>query len=271
MPRRLVVVALVLALANACGGGSPTRPTTPVVPVAPTPPPDPAPSPPTPSPPPGPTLGVTKIMAFGDSMTEGFIETDPTATSRFFLSPRGVDAVAAYPAQLERLLRERYPTQDIVVRNEGRSGEWASDGQFRLPPLVRASRPQVVLLMEGGNDLTALRERGIELAVAALENMLRDARADGATVMLAGLPPRRPGSTRGEWPELVGVFNERVRALAQRQKVTFVDIEAAFGGNQRLLSVDGLHPNADGYLRIAETFRDVIVREFEHRTTGTVP
>lgn len=259
LPRFVPVLAI--ALMSACGGSTPTRPGPP---LSTTPAPTPMPQPtPTPTPTPGPSLGVTRIMAFGDSMTEGYIETDPTARSRVLLSRSNVDSAAAYPAQLERMLRARYPGQNVVVANAGLSGEWAQDGQFRLPGLVRASRPEVVVILEGGNDLTAQKQPGIERAVAALENMLRDARADGAIVVLAGLPPRKPGSPRGEWPELVPEFNAGVRRLAERQDVAFVDIEAAFGTDFSLLSVDGLHPSAAGYLRMAETFRDAIVSRFE--------
>jgi len=208
---------------------------------------------------------VTRILAFGDSLTAGYIETNPGVTAALPLSPRDVDPVAAYPSQLELMLRSRYPTQDIAVRNEGRLGEWAQDGQLRFAGVVRAVRPDVVLIMEGSNDLTAQREDGIERAVVALENMLRDARAEGVFVILAGIPPRRPGSPRGEWPELVPPFNALVRRLAQRQSVPFVDVEGAFAGDPTLLSLDGLHPSAAGYRRIAEAFRDVIVGQFERR------
>jgi lysophospholipase L1-like esterase len=265
MIRRHVVAVVALTLMSACGGGSPVQPGPPATSTpVPTPTPTPTPTPqPTPTPAPGPTLGIARILAFGDSITAGYIETDPTATSRFFLSPRNVDPVAAYPSQLEKSLRARYPAQEITVSNAGLSGEWAQDGQFRLPGLVRSAQPEVVLILEGGNDLTAERLAGIERAVVALENMLRDARADGAIVVLGGLPPRRPGSPRGEWPELVPEFNASVRRLAERQNVGYVDIEAAFGGDYGLLSVDGLHPNAAGYLRMAEAFRDFVVGQFE--------
>src|SRR5690242_2390524 len=59
---------LLLVLSAACGSSGPPTAPSPIV----TPPVDPGPSTPQPpTPPPPPTLGITKILAFGDSMTAG--------------------------------------------------------------------------------------------------------------------------------------------------------------------------------------------------------
>ena len=46
----------------------------------------------------------------------------------------------------------------------------------------------------------------------------------------------------------------RLSTLAYGEGIPFVDVNAAFGGDLTLLSTDGLHPNANGYQRIADTF-----------------
>src|SRR5688500_877360 len=66
-----------------------------------------------------PRLRRTRILAFGDSVTEGqtIVSNDPYD---LFVSPE-----TAYPTVLGRLLSARYTDQTITVFNRGRSGEQA--------------------------------------------------------------------------------------------------------------------------------------------------
>src|SRR5687767_5755338 len=108
---RAVVAAVSLAIAfavAACGDDRPgPGPTPPVT----TPPPPPPPPPPTPPPPPPPVLGVTRILAFGDSMTEGTTST-PVTTMMFRLDP-GLSR--SYPFKLQTLATARYNGQTIEI------------------------------------------------------------------------------------------------------------------------------------------------------------
>ncbi len=81
-----------------------------------------------------PRLQKTSFLAFGDSMTEGFIALQaPT----FALTP----SPTSYPGQLQVLLRNRYASQAIAMDNEGLGGERAINGLERLQGLLRTSRP----------------------------------------------------------------------------------------------------------------------------------
>lgn len=249
----------VLVLVAGCGGTSPVAPS-PAPPagggtVDPTPPtpPTPVPTPPTP---PSPTLGVSRILCFGDSMTAGFI----TQTSRLMLV-----ADDAYPARLQLLLAARYAGQTIAVENAGVFGEWADEGKDRIVATVRASRPDVVVLMEGANDINGAGQQGVELALDGLENMLRDARALGASVFLASLPPQRPGGPLAADPADLLELNRGIQSLAARQRVTFVDVNRAFGGDLTLIGSDGLHPTTAGYQRIAQAVSDALRSAFERQ------
>lgn len=245
-----------LALGATACGESPSRPSS-VSPPA-TPVPTPTPAPPTPAPPPSPTLGATRFVAFGDSLTAGF-----TAVSATALVP---SPPQAYPFKLEAMLRDRYYDQGdaIVVVNEGVNGEWAQDGQFRIVRVLADWRPDALLLMQGTNDLSAIGDAGAVLALEGLENTLRDARARGAVVFLATLPPQVPGSRLGSAAgDLLDEFNAAVRRLAARQNVPLVDVHAAFRGDLSLISADGLHPTEAGYQRIAEAFFEAIRSRFE--------
>jgi hypothetical protein len=56
-----------------------------------------------------------------------------------------------YPDKLEQFLRQRYPAQEIVVFNSGRGAEHTGQGAQRLPGVLDAEHPQVVLILEGIN------------------------------------------------------------------------------------------------------------------------
>jgi lysophospholipase L1-like esterase len=251
---------LVLGAAGAGCGASPVGPT-PIIPDLPpvvTPDPDPTP----PAPPPPPTLGFLKLVAFGDSLTEGVTSL---ATAPLLLVPS-----QAYPSKLQGKLLARYTAQAIAVANDGKAGEWAVDGVRRLSGVVQSRHPELVLLMEGVNDLNNLGEPGISSAANAMEDMVRMCRYQGIAVMLAGIPPQRPGGSKAWSASLVGRYNERLRAVALAKGAEFVDIAAGFGGDLSLLGSDGLHPTEAGYERIAQTFYDRIVAVYEQKPSAAV-
>ena len=92
------------------------------------------------------TIAKTKFMAFGDSITDGAVSLAPL----IMLGPPDT-----YPFKLEQLLLERYPSQPIVVVNEGKGGEDTRGGARRLPGVLDADKPEVLLLLEGINNLGA--------------------------------------------------------------------------------------------------------------------
>ena len=85
------------------------------------------------------------FLAFGDSITAG-TKSDPVTL-------RLVPAAYAYTVLLQSRLAARYTLQTPIVWNEGVGGEFTSDGLIRLRPLLLQFRPEVLLLMEGTNDL----------------------------------------------------------------------------------------------------------------------
>jgi len=190
-------------------------------------------------------------------LTAGFIAVSPTVLRRAV-------APESYPSRLQALLAARYTAQTIVVDNRGLNGEWAHDGQFRIVKVLGETRPEVAIILEGANDLSALGAPGLQPTLDALENMLRDARAYGAQVIMASLPPARPGSSLGgPVAALVPELNQGIRRMAERQRVLFADVHAAFGGDLSLLGPDGLHPTAAGYERMAQAVFEVIRANFE--------
>lgn len=194
-------------------------------------------------------LSRTRFMAFGDSITVGEIP-DPTTP---------------YPIILQTELRSRYLRQAdaIVVVNAGRGGERLLDGVLRFEDAFASARPEVVLLMEGVNDLLSL---GPDLATTLLQFMAQHAMSRNARVFLGSMLPTRPGGRLSQPVSNLLLFNSRMEAMARQQGVVYVDLyntllpEAA-----SIISDDGLHPTVLGYRRIADVFFDAIRANLEVR------
>lgn len=266
-----VVMAACIGLTAFGCGGSPTQPTVqppttpPVGTPNPTPPDQPVePGPSTPQPrPPAPRLTRTRIVAFGDSLTEGVV-----SNAAFDLL---VDVPGSYPQRLRSDLGARYYDQTIEVLNEGKAGEWAEAGVARLPDVIRADSPQVLILMEGANDLGFLGRRGISATIGQLETMVKYARARGVQVLLASLPPQREGSLKGSSASFLAEFNKQVRSTALEEGAIFVDVNAGFGTDAGLIGADGLHPTPEGYVRMTQIFMDAIRASFEAPQAARAP
>lgn len=263
---RIFAFATVLGVA-ACGGHrSPTTPTPPTngggtgdggSGGTTTPPPPPAP----------PTLKVTKILCFGDSLTEGTVQPP--------VSPTALDAGASvsYPYKLQALETARYTSQTIVVWNDGRAGEAAEDktpddnAYDRLTYGLSDTNPDVLLLMEGANDfakyvsLNSSQNAGITAVVNAMEDMVRAAQSRGVAVFVATLPPQRPGGLRAGAADLVAPYNAALKAMVAKKGATLVDMNTLFPLS--LIGLDGLHPTEDGYEKMAEIFQTALAAVYE--------
>lgn len=237
------------AAAAACGGRTPTGPG----PVNPTPPPPPPPPPPvTP-----PTLRVSRILAFGDSITAG--TTSPALIARG-LTP---GLPQSYPFKLQTLVSARYTAQTIAISNDGFAGKQVLQGEpDRFGASLRANAPELVVLIEGANDLNnlvVLNNPFVDRVLGAMEDMVRDARGRGIQVMIGTLPPQRlPSGNPGEY---LNRYNEGIRTMAGKKDAILVDIARLLPDS--LVGRDGLHPTEAGYGRLAEIFLDVIRQRFE--------
>ena len=158
-----------------------------------------------------PMLEVTRILAFGDSLTAGV------------LLGAVVSPAQSYPGQLERRLQGAYRAQTIQVFNEGLPGERAAEAPPRLRAALAQHRPEVVLLMEGTNDLALPDEASANAAVDALDVMIQSIQEAGATAVLATVPPVR-ASVAPALAEAIPDFNRRVRSLATAWGVALVDV-----------------------------------------------
>jgi lysophospholipase L1-like esterase len=226
-PAALCAIALAVSVA-ACGGTAalPTAASAATAPV-----------------PPVLRLTRTRFLVFGDSLTAG--TTSPAMTTL------GAGLPESFPFKLLALLTARYAGQPIVVENEGRPAESAQSGALRLPGVLRALAPEVVILLHGVNDVTFYGTAGVGRTAEYLNTMARDARLSGAEVVICTLPPQRPGGGRAGDPAAIAAYNDALRDIARGEAALLVDFDRSIT-DLSLIGVDGLHPTEAGYARMAQ-------------------
>lgn len=106
------------------------------------------------------------ILAFGDSLTEGY----------------GAPPGHSYPSVLTELT-------GMNIINAGISGEVTAEGLQRLPAALSKHQPQLVILMEGGNDI--LRGSDLQQTKYNLASMIELIHANGSEVVLIGVPQKK--------------------------------------------------------------------------------
>ena len=216
-----------------------------------------------------PRIGATRYVAFGDSITEGKLGPASYHSDPRFSFPD------AYAKVLYDQLTQRYATQTIEMFNEGIGGNQVHggpppDGVTRLPGVLTADTPEVLLLLEGANDL--INGDSVTNVAAGLRDMVREARRRGIAVFIATLLPQRAGGSRTGHIDQILPANDAIRTLAPAEGATLVDLYAAFGGSPNpWIDADGLHPTADGYRKIADTFLAEIRRRFERQDMTSLP
>lgn len=205
---------------------------------------------------------LTRYLAFGDSITLG-------ENGRPLGLIPVIDWANAYPTLLQRMFLERVPDQPIVVDNAGLGGERVTESGIRLREEIEEIHPDVLLLLEGINDLN----RGTDPrdVVRALRDRIHDALDRGVQYIFVSTllpvapencgpaPPRCRGTSTTN--EIIAATNDRIRAMVSEGRGHLVDTFDLFMANrQTFIDVDGLHPRPEGNRALAEAFWQRIVQ-----------
>lgn len=196
-------------------------------------------------------LSAARFLAFGDSLTEGL--ATPRDSSKD-------DAARSwsYPAKLQKLLSAAFPDDRPVVTNGGVGGESMGDAPPRLTRLLDATHADVVLLMDGEVDLDVPRD--VPIALGRLRKLIEAAEAAGARVVLATLPPPRPGAQRAKAADVIEAYNAGIKQIAREEQMPIVDVYAAVPVD--LVAPDGLHLTEQANERVAAAFARAIASVF---------
>lgn len=158
------------------------------------------------------------ILAFGDSLTYG----------------TGASTSKNYPSILSTLTHHR-------VINAGVSGEITRQGLKRLPVLLDKYKPELLILIHGGNDM--IRRISQQETVSNITQMISEAKQRNIKVVMLGVPS----------PRLFLFSSAKIyQQLAEQQNIP-IDLETLphiLGDNS--LKSDAIHPNNAGYKMMAD-------------------
>jgi len=216
------------------------------------------------------TLSKLKYFAFGDSITAGEI-TAPIGGSIFsgagLITKQIVVPGSSWPAVLQRTLQGRYASQasQISVANFGLGGEKAINARNRFLAGIISVQPEVVLLLDGFNDIPGGADGAASSAANEVGIMAAEARLRGMRVFIGTPTPGHPGSRQID-PFLLVDYAGRMRALAARENATLIDFYTLMlPGAAQYIGIDGLHPNELGYAKMADIMFQAIQSAFEVR------
>jgi acyl-CoA thioesterase I len=159
------------------------------------------------------------IVVFGDSLSSGY----------------GLPAGSGWVTLLEqRLARDKF---DYRVVNASLTGETTLGGRNRIEAVLKAHRPEILIVALGGND--GLRGWPLEDTRRNLAAIVAAGRAAGARVLIVGMqiPPNYgPDYARG--------FSRVFTEVARQQNAALVPFMlAGFAEQTAMFQADGIHPS----------------------------
>ncbi|MBU5614000.1 arylesterase [Geomonas sp. Red51] len=180
------------------------------------------------------------IVAFGDSLTAGL----------------GVPEADAYPAQLQRKLRQAGYQWTVI--NAGISGE-TSTGALARVEWVMKLKPDIVILETGAND--GLRGQEPELTYRNIDKIVTMLQAKGVVVVLAGMK-----MLKNLGPAYTGKFAAIYPRVAKERKVLLIPFFLdKVAGKEGLNLSDGVHPTGKGYAIVTENVYTYLLKAIQQK------
>ena len=258
-------------------------------------------------------LGAMHFLAFGDSTTAGENGDDPPPAGSGFSEtftpapcgttsltsgartlqahPQFFDPSISYPQQLLNLLKAQFSGESFVMENEGSPGEALGSGtptgMQRLVTCFMTDRPDVMLLLEGINDIASVNPGKPYAPTQAQEGQIFGyLKADVSNAISAGVsfvfvstilpvavcPVDSDQDCRvGDYGDPTGqvpIANASIDQVngsirAGIGGATIVDGNLAFRTADSTLATligkDGLHPTQAGYYVLAQAWMNAIV------------
>jgi lysophospholipase L1-like esterase len=202
--------------------------------------------------PPAGLLSPIRMVALGDSLTEGLGDPGPGGGWR------------GWAALLATGLRP--DPDDVQLVNLAASGALSGDVLRSQLPAARQHRPQVAAVVVGAND-TLRASYDIHAVAGNLDATLTALAEDGSTLLTACLPDpgrmlRLPAPLARPLARRMRSVNEVVHALTERHGAVHVHIaDSDWVDDPRMWSVDRLHPSERGHRALARAFHRLLRAE----------
>lgn len=161
------------------------------------------------------------IMIVGDSLSAGY----------------GLQPQQGWVQLLQKRLEQQYPKQHKVV-NASVSGETTSGALARLPKLLQAHQPHVVVIELGGND--GLRGQPPQMIQKNLAQLIEKSQQAKAKVVVFGMKiPPNYGTAYSK------AFESSYQTVSRQYRVKLLPFfMEGVAGNRSLMQNDQIHPNA---------------------------
>jgi lysophospholipase L1-like esterase len=172
-----------------------------------------------------PKLNENRVVFLGNSITEGWVNTD----AEFFTKNNYIGRGISGQTSVQTLLRFR---QDVLSLN-----------------------PKAVVIQIGTNDIAEnTGPYNSDFTFGNIQSMAEIAKANGVKVVLASILP----ATNFEWRRSLGnrsgmivELNKRIKDYAMANKIPYLDYHSAMKNEQNGmnsdLATDGVHPTMKGY------------------------
>lgn len=164
-----------------------------------------------------------------------------------------VNTLGAYPNQLLKRLKDRYPYAVINVMVTAIGGENSEQGAARFQTEVLTHKPDVLFIDYALND----RRIGLEKAKQSWQTMIEQAHEAGIKIILLTPSPDLK-EDMGNPDNILNQHVNQIRQLADKYQIGLVDSYQAFdrrrqqGDSLRPYMAQNNHPNEMGHTLIVE-------------------
>ena len=197
---------------------------------------------------PAPAPDAIKVACIGDSITDG----------------HGIDLrdVNGYPAQMQKMLGDRYNVRNfgISARTLMNSGDlpYMNEGIWHD---ALAFQPDIVVIMLGTNDSKEYNWAHKKDFAGDLKKMLDALKAlptQPKIYLCKPIPALKDSWTISE-SVITGEIVPLLEKAVKKEKLEgMIDLHTALEGHPEMMQDDGIHPNAAGVRKMAETVAKVI-------------
>ena len=185
---------------------------------------------------------VKPIVCLGDSLTEGYGASKTGS----------IDRTKSWPAFLQEKVT-------VTVENAGISGDTAAEGLARLNKDVLAKDPQMVIILLGGNDF--LQRQPANEAKRNLQSIIDRTRGENRIIYLASFIG--DSSWEAAYFDIIpGTYITEITAYLNEYKKIYSDLRAENTDIGYIINIwegigpsqmsDPIHPNAEGYRKMAD-------------------